>query len=264
MSLADSGLGPVPAFGLMGAAMATTIGRGLGFYTSAITSSTGSGWFGFIWKHLRPDWHMIRSLVDIAWPAIAILIGSISWIILASLVVSTGQSVASAGYQIAIRLMIFFLLPAWGYEQCRRNTGGSKPGAEARNGRNNRSASPPGTMSFYDTGFLFLILTVPWLVSFLPKTDVAGYTIHALRIMSAGYVFYGIGMVMTNALNGAGDTRTPTVINLFGFWGCRYRWPGYWPCMPAWGRWVFLLPFRWRKRLFLLPPGWFSEGESGN
>jgi len=216
------GWGPVPAFGLMGAAMATTIGRGIGVLYQCYHLLNGQRMVRFIWKHLQPDWHMIRSLVDIAWPAtLQFLIGSGSWIILASLVVSTGQSVASAGYQIAIRLMIFFLLPAWGMSNAAATLVGQNLGA----GSPERAEQSVGVTARYNVIFmilvsLFLILTVPWLVSFFTKDpDVAGYAIHALRIMSAGYVFYGIGMVMTNALNGAGDTRTPTVINLFGFWG---------------------------------------------
>ena len=115
---------------------------------------------------------MIRSLVDIAWPAtLQFLIGSGSWIILASLVVSTGQSVASAGYQIAIRLMIFFLLPAWGMSNAAATLVGQNLGQEARNGRNNRSASPPGTMSFYDTGFLIPDSYGTLACVFLPKTQ---------------------------------------------------------------------------------------------
>lgn len=215
------GWGPFPAMGLTGAALATTIGRGIGVLYQLYHLFNGKRLIRFAWSHLKPDGSLIRSLAGIAWPAtLQFLIGSGSWIILASLVVNTGHSEASAGYQIAVRLMIFFLLPAWGLSNAAATLVGQNLGA----GQPERAALSVRKTAMYNMIFMgsimvFLLALAPWIVSFFTREEaVAHHAILASRIISLGYVFYGMGMVMTNALNGAGDTRTPTVINLFGFW----------------------------------------------
>jgi len=113
------GFGPIPAFGLTGAAMATTIGRGIGVIYQLYHLFNGKRLVKFTLRLLKPDWTVIRSLIGIAWPGtMQFLIGSGSWIVLASLVVQTGHSEASAGYQIAIRIVMLLILncrntPAW-------------------------------------------------------------------------------------------------------------------------------------------------------
>ena len=215
------GLGPIPAFGVEGAAMATTIGRGIGVAYQLYHLFNGKRLIQFTLKHLLPDWLIIRSVISIAWPAtLQFLIGSGSWIVLASLVVTTGHSDASAGYQIAIRIVMFFLLPAWGMSNAAATLVGQNLGAEQPQ-RAEESVIKTAKYNAIFMGFVSVILIVfaPWIISFFTKeTAVAGYAILAVRIVSAGYVFYGIGMVMANAFNGAGDTKTPTIINLFGFW----------------------------------------------
>ena len=215
------GLGPIPAFGLQGAAMATTIGRGIGVCYQLHHLFNGKRLVQFTIRLFKPDWVIIKSLLRIAWPGtLQFLIGSGSWIVLASLVVQTGQSDASAGYQIAIRIVLFFILPAWGMSNAAatlvgQNLGAGKPGrAELSVMRTAKyNAIFMGSMSMI---FLFF---APLIISFFTKEiSVAAYAISAVRIVSAGFFFYGIGMVMANAFNGAGDTRTPTIINLFGFW----------------------------------------------
>ena len=124
------GFGPIPAFGVAGAAMATTIGRGIGVCYQLYHLFNGKRMIQFTIKHLVPDWKIIRSVIDIAWPAtLQFLIGSGSWIVLASLVVTTGQSDASAGYQIAIRIVMFFILPAWGMSNAAATLVGQNLGA---------------------------------------------------------------------------------------------------------------------------------------
>jgi putative MATE family efflux protein len=215
------GLGPIPAFGLQGAAMATTIGRGIGVCYQLYHLFNGKRLVSFTLQLLKPDWGLIRTIINIAWPGtLQFLIGSGSWIVLASLVVQTGHSEASAGYQIAIRIVLFFILPAWGMSNAAatlvgQNLGAGKPErAELSVLRTARyNAIFMGTMS------LIFLIFAPFIISFFTRdTSVAAYAISAVRIISAGFLFYGIGMVMANAFNGAGDTRTPTVINLFGFW----------------------------------------------
>ena len=215
------GLGPIPAFGVAGAAMATTIGRGIGVCYQLYYLFNGRRLIQFTLKHLAPDFAVIRSIILIAWPAtLQFLIGSGSWIVLASLVVTTGHSDASAGYQIAIRLVMFFILPAWGMSNAAATLVGQNLGAQQPQ-RAEDSVIKTARYNAVFMGLVSLILLVfaPFIISFFTKeTAVAYYAILAVRIISVGYVFYGIGMVMANAFNGAGDTKVPTIINLFGFW----------------------------------------------
>ncbi|MDO9374076.1 MAG: MATE family efflux transporter [Ferruginibacter sp.] len=215
------GLGPIPAFGIVGAAIATTIGRGIGVLYQLYHLFNGKRLVQFTLRHLTPDWKLMRSLIDIAWPAtLQFLIGSGSWIVLASLVVNTGQSEASAGYPIAIRIVMFFLLPAWGLSNAAATLVGQNLGAK----QPERAETSVLRTAKYNAIFmamvsLILLFFTPAIISFFTSEAlVAGYAITAVRVISSGYLFYGIGMVMVNAFNGAGDTRTPTIINLFGFW----------------------------------------------
>ncbi len=215
------GLGPIPAFGLTGAAMATTIGRGIGVCYQLYHLFHGNRIIQFKLKHLTPDWAIIKSLINIAWPGtLQFLIGSGSWIVLASLVVQTGQSDASAGYQIAIRIVLFFILPAWGMSNAAATLVGQNLGArQPERAEQSVLKTAKYNAIFMGVVSVFFLLLAEWIISFFTQEPmVKKYAIDAMRIVSAGYLFYGIGMVMANAFNGAGDTRTPTVINLFGFW----------------------------------------------
>ncbi|MBZ5857827.1 MATE family efflux transporter [Flavihumibacter profundi] len=215
------GWGPVPAFGLFGAALATTIGRGIGVCYQLYHLFGGKSLVKLDIADWKPDWPIIKSLVNIATPGtFQFIIGSCSWIFLARLVAETGHAEASAGYQTAIRILIFFLLPAWGMANAAATLVGQNLGA----GQPERAAQSVMATARYNTVFmacvmLFFMLSANWVVAlFTAEAEVKRVAILALRIMSAGYIFYGIGMVMANAFNGAGDTKTPTWINLFGFW----------------------------------------------
>jgi len=215
------GFGPIPAFGLQGAAMATCIGRGIGVCYQLYHLFNGNRLVRFTTRMLKPNLAIIRSLISIAWPGtLQFLIGSGSWIVLASLVVQTGMSDASAGYQIAIRIVLFFILPAWGMSNAAVTLVGQNLGA----GKPDRAEQSVLQTAKYNAVFmgvmsLIFLFFAPFIISFFTKeTSVAAYAISALKIVSAGFLFYGVGMVMANAFNGAGDTRTPTIINLFGFW----------------------------------------------
>jgi len=215
------GLGPVPAFGLVGAAMATTIGRGVGVLYQIYHLFNGKGFIRLTLQHLKPEIEIIKSVVSIAWPAtLQFLIASGSWIVLAILVVQTGYSDASAGYQIAIRVVTFFILPAWGMSNAAATLTGQNLGAGLP-GRAELSVLKTAKYNALFMGIVSLIFLAgaPVIISFFTKEPaVMKYGIDAVRIISLGFVFYGIGMVMGNAFNGAGDTKTPTVINLIGFW----------------------------------------------
>ena len=215
------GFGPVPAMGLMGAAIATTVGRGIGVAYQLYHLFNGKGMVRFTLRQLMPDFKIIKTLLGIAWPGtLQFLIGSGSWIVLASLVVTTGHSEASAGYQIAIRIVMFFILPAWGMSNAAATLVGQNLGA-GQPGRAELSVLRTAKYNAVFMGVMSLIflLFARYIISFFTKDQaVTEYAVDAVRIISSGFLFYGIGMVMANAFNGAGDTRTPTVINLFGFW----------------------------------------------
>ena len=215
------GLGPIPAFGLTGAAMATTIGRGIGVLYQLYHLFHGTNQMKLSIHHVRFDWGIIKSLIRIASPGtLQFIIGSCSWIVLARLVAETGHSEASAGYQTAIRIVIFFLLPAWGMSNAAATLVGQNLGAQ----QPERAESSVFATARYNTVFmafvsvLFLSAASPIVSLFTNEPAVKQIAVQALRIISFGYIFYGIGMVLANAFNGAGDTWTPTIINLFGFW----------------------------------------------
>ena len=215
------GLGPIPAYGVAGAAMATTLGRTIGVLYQLYHLFKGGSSLRMRLSHFLPDLQLMKQVVNIALPGVLqFIIGSGSWIILASLVVNTGQSDASAGYQIAIRIVMFFILPAWGMSNAAATLVGQNLGAK----KPDRAETSVKITAKYNTIFMlvvsliFLGLAEPIVSFFTQEPIVAGYAVLALRIMASGYVFYGLGMVMMNAFNGAGDTKTPTYINIFGFW----------------------------------------------
>ncbi len=214
------GWGPVPAFGLTGAAIATTIGRGIGVCYQLYHLFKGRS-LPVKASHWNIDLPVIKSLVKIAAPGILqFVIASCSWIFLAQLVATTGGDHGSAGYQTALRLMMFFMLPAWGLSNAAATLVGQNLGAQ----KIDRAEESVLKTIRYNVLFMVLVTLLflicgPWFVSFFTKDeDVRQVGVMAVRIISAGYIFYGIGMVMINAFNGAGDTWTPTWINFCGFW----------------------------------------------
>jgi len=223
-----NGLGPIPAMGLTGAALATTIGRGTGVLYQLYYLWKGNSQIKLKLGHFAANFPVIKSIVKIATPGIfQFVIASCSWIFLAKLVAETGKLVAetggetgSAGYQTALRLMMFFMLPAWGLSSAASTLVGQNMGANEL-GRAEQSVMK--TIK-YNVIFMLIVSVVffflgDWLASFFTD-DIAIREVAktALHILAVGFVFYGIGMVMINAFNGAADTWTPTWINLFGFW----------------------------------------------
>jgi putative MATE family efflux protein len=216
-----NGFGPVPAFGLTGAAIATTIGRSIGVIYQLYHLFGGTGMLKIRPSHWKIDIPVMRTIVKIAAPGIfQFVIASCSWIFLANLVATTGSEQGSAGFQTAMRLMMFFLLPAWGMSNAAATLVGQNLGAE----KYDRAAESVMKTMKYIVIFmaaitLFTYTLGEWLISFFTNDVlVTRIAVNALQIISLGYIFYGIGMVMINAFNGAGDTWTPTWINFFGFW----------------------------------------------
>jgi len=216
------GIGPFPELGLTGAALATTFGRGIGVIYQLYHLFTSKKLaIKFRRVHVRIDWPVISSLVKIAWTGFfQFFIGSCSWLFLARLVATTGQEEASAGYQIAIRVVLFFILPAWGLSNAAATLVGQNLGANQPE-RAELSVIRTAKYSAVFMGLVSLIFLFgagPIISVFTKDAAIAGHATDALRIICTGYVFYGIGMVMINTFNGAGDTWTPTWINFFGFW----------------------------------------------
>ncbi|MBL7738418.1 MAG: MATE family efflux transporter [Chitinophagaceae bacterium] len=215
------GYGPFPELGLKGAAIATTIGRGTGVLYQCYHLFKGKGVIKVKPIHFKWDVPVIKTLIDVGWPAtLQFIIQSGSWIVVGRLVAETGSTDGVAGYQVAIRNIVFFILPAWGLSNAAATLVGQNLGANQPD-RAERSALL--TMKYnaiFMAGvmLLFLLFSPPIISIFTKDPEVHRYGVLALQIIGAGYIFYGIGMVMIQALNGAGDTKAPTWINFVGFW----------------------------------------------
>jgi putative MATE family efflux protein len=214
------GAGPIPAFGITGAAIATTTGRGIGVLYQLYHLFSGKRTIKIRIHDFVPDWPIIKSIVNIASTGTAqFLIASASWMVLTRIMAEFGDT-AVDGYGVAIRLIMFFLLPAWGLSNAAATLVGQNLGARQPE-RAEQSVWKTVQFNLIFMVFVtmvFLIFAQP-IVGFMNKdASIVAYGVQALRIISLGYIFYGIGMVVTNAFNGAGDTKTPTLINIFGFW----------------------------------------------
>jgi putative MATE family efflux protein len=208
-------------FGLKGAAIATTIGRGIGVIYQLYHLFRGKGIIRISARSFRFDVPILKSLTKIAWTGTTqFLIGSASWIVMVRIVAYFHDEAAIAGYQVAVRIFLFFLLPAWGMSNAAATLVGQNLGAQ----RPDRAEQSVWTAAKYN-GIFMLLVTLLFLfgseaiVDFMNNDPaVRKVAVLCLRVVSLGYIIYGIGMVLTNAFNGAGDTRTPTLINLFCFW----------------------------------------------
>jgi putative MATE family efflux protein len=206
---------------LKGAAIATVIGRSSGVAYQCYHLFKGSGLLKFHRRHFTIDFPIVKSIVNIASPAtFQFIIQSGSWILLARLVAETGGTAASAGYQIAVRNLVFFILPAWGLSNAAATLVGQNLGAKEFE-RAEKSVTLTAKYNAIFMAFvtvLFVFFSEFIIRIFTRDEDVVRHGAQALHIMGYGFVFYGLGMVMIQALNGAGDTKTPTVINFVCFW----------------------------------------------
>ncbi|NRB84507.1 MAG: MATE family efflux transporter [Winogradskyella sp.] len=214
------GFGAIPAFGVEGAAIATTIGRGVAVIFQLMILFYGWGKIKVGFKDLILRTSVMLNLIKVSLGGIGqFLIGTSSWVFLMRIISEFGSEVL-AGYTIAIRVMMFTLMPAWGMSNAAatlvgQNLGAQKPDcAEA-------SVWKTGKYSAIFMGFVSLVYLIfaPQIISWFTKEhEVIENGALCLRIIAAGYVFYGYGMVIINAFNGAGDTKTPIRINLICFW----------------------------------------------
>lgn len=232
------GIGSWQGWGLEGAAIATCIGRGTGVVYQMYHLFYGSGLIKIKWSDVFPDFTIIKSMVSLAWPAtFQFIIASGSWIVLTRLVADAGGTEASAGYQIAIRNIVFFILPAWGLSNAAATLVGQNLGA----GQPQRAEKSVILATKYNAIFMTMVSLIfiflsPQIISFFTDQDeVKKIGINALQIIGSGFIFYGIGMVMIQSLNGAGDTRTPTWINFVGFWLFQIPLAYYFVTFTDWG-----------------------------
>ena len=215
------GYGPFPELGLKGAAIATVIGRSAGVLYQCYHLFKGNGTIKVKRWHFKWDPPVIKTLVQVAWPAtLQFVIQSGSWIVLAALVAHTGGTDASAGYQVAIRNVVFFILPAWGLSNAAATLVGQNLGAKQPERAEQSVLLTMKYNAIFMAGvmLLFLLFASPIISIFTKDPEVHRFGVLSLQIIGSGYIFYGIGMVMIQSLNGAGDTKTPTWINFIGFW----------------------------------------------
>jgi putative MATE family efflux protein len=214
------GLGPVPAFGVTGAAIATTIGRGIGVAYQLYILFGVSGKIKLRREHFQLDIPIIKKLADVAATGAGqFLIASASWIFLMRIIALFGSE-AVAGYTIAIRLIVFTILPAWGIANAAATLVGQNLGAQ----QPERAEQSVWKAAFYNMLFLlsvsliYLLFADPIIHIFTSELEVVKAGTLSLQIICLGYIFFAYGMVLGQAFNGAGDTRTPTVINFICFW----------------------------------------------
>jgi len=214
------GLGPFPRLGVAGAAVATNLGRGTAVTCQLAILFGGRGRVRLGPRHLRLDLPLMRSVLRLSGSGtIQILIGTASYIGLVR-ILSIFGSPALAGYTIGMRVIMFAILPAFGVSNAAATMVGQNLGA----GRPDRAERAVWTAAFYNVVFLGAIglaflAGAPLIAGlFTHDAEVLPYAVSCLRTVSLGFLFYAYGMVLTQAFNGAGDTWTPTIINLFVFW----------------------------------------------
>lgn len=214
------GIGPFPELGVTGAAIATNVGRGTAVLVQLALLLRGAGVIHIVRRHLRVVPDVMGRLIRLsATGTLQTFIGTASYIGLVRIMAEFGSE-AVAGYTIAIRIVLFALLPAWGLANAAATMVGQSLGAGAPD-RAERAVWLAGRMNlaFLGTIGAFFLVGAPLIVGWFgggPAT--AGYAVTALRIISLGFVFYSYGMVLTNSFNGAGDAWTPTFLNMLCFW----------------------------------------------
>ncbi len=214
------GLGPFPELGVTGAAVATTIGRGTGAVYAFSRLMREGARVRLEPRHFRLEPQIMMKLVRLsASGTFQVFIGMASWIGLIRILSSFGSQ-ALAGYTIGIRVIIFALLPSWGMSNAAATMVGQALGA----GKPDRAERAVWKAGFYNLCFLgllglaFVVFARQIIGFFTTDPVVMQYGIDCLRVIACGFLFYAYGMVITQSFNGAGDTWTPTVINLFVFW----------------------------------------------
>jgi putative MATE family efflux protein len=214
------GLGPFPRLGVAGAAVATNIGRGTGALFALSRLLRPGSRIDLHARHFRLDPALLAKIARLAWSAmIQLLIGMGSWIALTRVLATFGSNVI-AGYTIGIRVIMFALLPAAGLANAAATMVGQALGAK----KPERAVQAVRIAGMYNmvvltvVGGLLAVFASMIARFFTPNPEVIPFATDALRIVALGFPFYAWGMVISQSFNGAGDTRTPTLLNLLVFW----------------------------------------------
>jgi putative MATE family efflux protein len=214
------GLGPFPELGLKGAAIATTTGRAIGVIVQVWILLQGTGRLRVTREHLKISGRVMWRLLRVSLSGMSqFLIADISWVAMVRIVALFG-SAALAGYTIAVRVIIVTILPAWGMANAAATLVGQNLGAQ----KPDRAAQSVWRTGFYNMIFLglvgagFVLFAEPIVRIFTDDPEVIPFGADCLRYVSYGYLAYGWGMVIVQAFNGAGDTVTPMIINIFCYW----------------------------------------------
>ncbi len=214
------GLGPFPEMGVTGAAIATTIGRGVGVVYLFYYLFTSNGRLRCRRNHLVIAPALIKRMIRVSIGGVGqFLIATASWIAIMRIVALYG-SAPIAAYTIALRLLEFAILPAWGLGNAAATLVGQNLGA----GKPDRAEKSTWAAARLNTIFMtvlgvLMIAFAPQIVSwFSTEPEILRYGTSCLRIMGVGYPMYAVGMIVIQALNGAGDTRTPSILNFICFW----------------------------------------------
>ncbi len=214
------GVGPIPAMGVTGAAVATNIGRGLAVVYQIHLLTSGRSKIVLGRRHLRLDLGVMRSVVDLSGSATVQMLLSMTSYIGVMRVLATFGDAPLAGYTIGFRILMFALLPVFGLANAAATLVGQNLGA----GRPERAeqsvwrASAVSAVLLGAVGVAFILSARPLVGLFSHDPEVVPYGVAYLRIASLGFPFYAYGMVVSQSFNGAGDTRTPLYINVFVFW----------------------------------------------
>jgi putative MATE family efflux protein len=214
------GLGPFPEMGVTGAAVATTIGRGTGVLYQLWFLFDGRGRLEFHLRHLRIVPRLIKRMLLISIGGVGqFLVATSSWIIVMRIIALYGSN-AIAAYTIALRMLEFVWLPAWGLGNAAATLVGQNLGADKAD-RAEKSAWRAVKYNFiFMTVVGFTMLAAAPVITgwFTSDPEVLRYGTTCLRVLSIGFPIYAVGMILTQSLNGAGDTFTPTIMNLICFW----------------------------------------------
>lgn len=211
---------PIMGFGVEGAAIATTVGRTIGVLYQLYALYGGNGNIQILVKQFVPNKEVIKNILSVAAGGTGqFLIQSASWIFLTRILSTFGSEVV-AGYTIAIRIIIFTILPSWGMSNAAATLVGQNLGA----GKPERAETSVWRTAFYNmiflllVGMIFALFAKNFVEIFTNEPAVVANGVLCLQIVCLGYIFFGFGMVIGQSLNGAGDTLSPTIMNFVCFW----------------------------------------------
>jgi len=214
------GLGPFPKLGVTGSGIATTIGRGTAVVVQLWFLFSGRGRVKIEWRQAHLNLEVMMRMVRISLGGMfQFLVATASWLGLVRIVAVFGDA-ALAGYTVALRIIIFAILPSWGMSNAAATLVGQNLGAK-KPARAERSVWVTGFANMCFLGLVaitFVAFAERLIGIFTTDPEIVPYGVAALRFISYGYVFYAYGMVVVQSFNGAGDTNTPTLINLACYW----------------------------------------------